>query len=153
MAKTTQFRRFQEECRGRRADECWIWKGYKRNADGYGSAMVAVARGVAKIKYVHRLMYEQAYGPIPDGLTLDHLCRNRACANPSHLEAVTLGENASRGHRLRQPKTVCVNGHDLTGDGVLMRQIGRYLHRVCRECVKARNAERYRRRKVAEAMA
>ncbi|MFJ4777405.1 HNH endonuclease signature motif containing protein [Streptomyces sp. NPDC088762] len=65
-------------------------------------------------RYTHRIMYEQAKGPIPEGLQIDHLCRNRACANPEHLEAVTQKENILRGtgpsaQQARQ--THCLNGH------------------------------------------
>jgi len=48
------------------------------------------------MQYVHRVMYEEDVGPIPDGLEIDHLCRNRACCNPAHLEPVTHSENVAR---------------------------------------------------------
>lgn len=71
---------------------CWIWTGL-RNEWGYGTAG---SRGLA-----HRVMYEQANGPIPEGLELDHLCRERACVNPLHLEAVTHTQNVLRGTATR----------------------------------------------------
>lgn len=69
---------------------CWEWqRGI--GPDGYGHAKRNGVQGGA-----HRYYYEQAKGPIPDGLEIDHLCRNRACVNPDHLEAVTRSVNASR---------------------------------------------------------
>jgi len=71
-------------------DECWPWRGF-RNQYGYGRFRVHYRRVVA-----HRVAYELTKGPIPAGLTIDHLCRNRLCVNPAHLEAVTLGTNIRR---------------------------------------------------------
>lgn len=89
---------------------CWLWLGGKRN--GYGR--INWQKG--SIKSVHRVSYELLRGSVPEGLVLDHLCRNRACINPSHLEPVTQQENVLRGegltaHRARQ--SVCIRGHPL----------------------------------------
>lgn len=70
---------------------CWIWQG-SLNHNGYGRAGSRLA---------HHRFYEEHLGPIPQGLTLDHLCRVRACINPEHLEPVTLRENVKRGARAR----------------------------------------------------
>lgn len=70
---------------------CWEFGGY-RNAGGYG---VAPYRG--KHNLTHRVSYERHIGPIPDGLVIDHLCRNKPCCNPRHLEAVEHNENIRRG--------------------------------------------------------
>lgn len=72
-------------------DDCWEWTGSK-NASGYGN--FRVPRGV--VTTAHRAVYEWLVGPIPEGLQLDHLCFNRICVNPGHMEPVTLRENVRR---------------------------------------------------------
>jgi len=73
--------------------DCWIWTGYKNG--GYGRFKTASGGSV----YAHRASYEFHVGPVPEGLYLDHLCRNRACINPDHLEPVTTEENIRRGEQ------------------------------------------------------
>ena len=88
---------------------CYIWTGCRVN--GYGQIKYA-----DKIRYTHRVMYEEVKGPIPFNLQLDHLCRNRACFNPDHLEPVTIKENILRGvgfAAMNARKTHCINGHIL----------------------------------------
>ena len=82
------------------ADSCWEWPWQKRN--GYGQ--------LAK-QQAHRVLYERLREPIPTGMQLDHLCRNRACVNPWHLEIVTQRENCRRA--ALAVHATCKNGHPL----------------------------------------
>lgn len=70
---------------------CWNWQ-WSTGSKEYGQL-----RDTGKTKRAHRVFYERAKGPIPKGLVIDHLCRNKRCVNPDHLEAVTQGENCRRG--------------------------------------------------------
>jgi hypothetical protein len=99
-----------------RSDGCWIWTGYL-HPSGYGQWWLPKPDGHRA--YAHRFAYEQIVGPIPDGLTLDHLCRNRACVNPVHLEPVTNRENILRGSgrsAVNVRKTECPKGHPYTAE-------------------------------------
>lgn len=84
---------------------CWEWTAYK-NPKGYGRFHMP-----DRLWLVHRLVYTWAYGEIRNKLVIDHLCRNRACVNPIHLEAVTQKVNCERG---RLVKSHCLRGHKLT---------------------------------------
>lgn len=76
---------------------CWVWQRV-RDRHGYGRTH----RESGKTALAHRVYYERLVGPIPDGLQLDHLCRNHACVNPEHLEPVTNRENVIRGIEARK---------------------------------------------------
>jgi hypothetical protein len=102
--------------------KCWTWTG-AINSSGYGHAWSA-----GKMVAVHRVAYETLVGPIPAGLDIDHLCRNRACYNPTHLEPVTRQENARRGAVLI---THCPAGHAYEGANLYVDPEG---HRRCRDC-------------------
>jgi HNH endonuclease len=76
-------------------DECWLWRG-QISPSGYGRIDINNHAG-----YAHRYVYERERGPIPNGLQLDHLCRVRACVNPSHLQPVSRAENIRRGRKAK----------------------------------------------------
>ena len=111
-------------------DGCWLWEGMI-NDDGYGRVKI---KGV---KYMaHRVMYQRLVGEIPEGLTLDHLCRQRSCVNPHHLEVVTRGENARRSPR------ICTDPLHRT---MTYYRKGK-AERQCRTCKNERRRERRRAR-------
>lgn len=108
---------------------CWEWTGSKTRRYG--------AFWLDGQKYAHRVAFTLLRGPIPDGLTLDHLCRNPPCVNPDHLEAVTQGENVARGNSppaRHGRKTQCVNGHEFTPENTYTRPDGTGRH--CRACMR-----------------
>lgn len=80
-----------------KSDSCWLWTGALFPSNGYGALHLDGAAVPA-----HRVSYELNVGPIPDGLTIDHLCRVRACVRPDHLEPVTQAENLRRARPYRQ---------------------------------------------------
>lgn len=115
-------------------DECWEWLA-SRDRKGYGKLGHALA---------HRCSYELFVGPIPEGLTLDHLCRNHGCVNPAHLEPVTRLANTHRGpYNPRQ--TQCKRGHFLTDENVYVAPGTGF--RACRQCKRFHDQESKRRKK------
>ena len=120
-----------------KGDGCWQWVGAIQGA-GYGAFWTG-----PKCKLAHRIAYEHLVELIPDGLVIDHLCRNRACVNPAHMEVVTGRVNTLRGETLaaRQvARTHCPRGHPYSGDNLIIRGGKRF----CRECQKIHNTTRGR---------
>lgn len=115
---------------------CWEWQG-AITSSGYGTWWVN-----KRLTPAHRVMYERHKGAIPEGLDLDHLCRNRKCVNPDHLEPVTRQENWRRGiaGQWQTIKTECPKGHPYNARNTRYTKQG---WRVCRVCDAIR-AARYR---------
>ena len=119
---------------------CWEWQAAK-DTKGYG-----VFNPNGTLVRSHRFAYENLVGPIPEGLQLDHLCRNRICVNPDHLEPVTQGVNTDRGTaRIRLSIqganiTHCPRGHEYTEENTHVNK--RNGTRKCRKCHRDRERER-----------
>ena len=106
--------------------ECWEWTAFK-NREGYGAFRVGPV-----VVRSHRFAYEALVGPIPGWLVIDHLCRNRGCVNPAHMETVTREENGRRQVSYALAKTHCPRGHEYSAENTY-REPGR-THRQCRKC-------------------
>jgi hypothetical protein len=118
---------------------CWIFRGALTK--GYGAIGGGGRHGGPR--YAHRVAYEELVGPIPDGLHIDHLCREPRCCNPMHLEPVPHGENILRGNTWaakNAAKTHCVNGHafDEANTDIWHGQ------RKCKQCNRDRQRGYYR---------
>lgn len=128
----------------RKGDVCWNWTG-AISSGGYGNFYTGGGRAAARHVHAHRFAYELLIDPIPEGMCLDHLCRNRKCVNPDHLEVVTRGENVLRGDTLAgraARATKCKHGHPFD---VANTYITREGHRHCRACGRRRALEKARR--------
>lgn len=120
---------------------CWEWLG-SLQPNGYGTLGVGQrSLGQKRTLYAHRVSYEIFIGKIPTGLDLDHLCRNRRCINPMHLEPVTRSINNKRGigatilGKINASKKFCKNGHQFNAENTRHRKSG---GRACRICENSR---------------
>lgn len=115
---------------GEMGDGCWEWL---RVHDRYGKVTVQ-----GRTTLAHRAVWELLVGPIPEGLFIDHLCRNTRCVNPDHLEPVTPTENAHRGNGYRVGWTHCIRGHIWSDSNTYINPNG---SRECRSCRALRKAK------------
>lgn len=135
-----------------RTDNCWLWTGAIQSR-GYGSFGI----GDKRTETAHRIAYLTFVGPIPDGLELDHLCLNKRCVRPDHLEAVTAQVNNQRARdngqtspsplsRLNASKIACPAGHFYSPDNTYTNPQG---HRQCRTCKRESDRRRVARLRAA----
>ena len=133
----SEVQRFLSKIEFRSGSACWWWKA-RQVGSGYGG-FYAGGRNIR----AHRWAYERWRGTIPAGLQLDHLCRNRLCVRPAHLEIVTNRVNVLRGigpTAQNARKTHCPQGHQYSGSNLYVSPEG---WRCCRACHSARSLRRY----------
>jgi hypothetical protein len=121
-----------------KGEDCWEWTAGRNGAD-YGAF-----RADGRAQRAHRFAYELLIGPIPDGLHIDHLCRNRGCVNPAHMEVVTNAINTQRGlaGAHNASKTHCPHGHAYTAANTYLNSRG---VRECWTCKRRRARDWWRR--------
>lgn len=125
-----KFRAFVRKTKYDKCTSCLEWIGSKEDKMGYGKFVYENGQ------YAHRYSYEYFIGPIPDGMTIDHLCENPSCVNPFHLTLATQRDNILRGNNIcarNARKTHCKRGHEFTPENTMLLRGGR---RQCRECTR-----------------
>lgn len=134
----------------READECWLWP-LSTTRGGYGQVTWR-----NKHWQVHRLAWTMVNGPIPNGMTIDHLCRTPLCYNPAHLRVLSRSENSSDNGSSR--RTHCPQGHEYTSENTAFRtkrqqraggQVVVGVQRECRQCCRDRAAAAYYKKKAS----
>lgn len=121
------------------SDGCWLWSGA---AGGGGYGHLGMHGRTVK---AHRVSWALHRGEIADSMYLDHLCRNRLCVRPDHLEVVTPSVNTSRGHNsLRPQRKACKKGHPIAGDNKLTTVVSGHPWTTCRICFMESARERNR---------
>ena len=123
---------------------CWLWQGHIQKY-GYGHFGWKHADGRWGPRRAHRVAYELFVGPIPDGLTIDHLCGVRHCVNPAHLRAVTQRVNTLRNSSpaaVNARAASCRRGHPLSGENLQIINSSTGVKRRCKECARARRVAR-----------
>lgn len=132
--------RFRQKISVQSGTGCWIWIAGGHGGGRYGGYSPTHSRKV----YAHRYSFEFFFGPVPSGLQIDHLCRNKRCVNPLHMEATTGQMNTMRGMNFPiQDGQHCQKGHPLFGPNLYMEGSTRR----CRTCLKAR-MKRYKQRQM-----
>ncbi len=136
----------------KRPNGCWIWTA-SDDGKGYGRFWICGKQFVR----AHRFAYEMLVGQIPDGMQIDHLCREHRCVNPDHLELVTNRENQLRGIGFvaeNARKTQCKNGHEFNDANTIFRRVrGNNVRRDCRACQRLSQRTYYQRKHAPSAAA
>jgi len=127
-------RRFKDKLLLSPDTDCIVYTGADRS-DGYKGFYITHKRQVL----AHRLAYELFVGETTPGLVINHICGNRACCAPNHLEEITQYENSEKGHSWDR-KTHCVNGHEYSPDNTYWRtNAGGYRVQRCKTCTLSQN--------------
>lgn len=131
----------------KKTPKCWTWETATSN--GYGSFTSGKKLGYGTLP--HRIAWTLLKGPIPAGLTIDHLCRIKTCVNPAHLDPVTMKINTLRGISpiARQAKqTYCIHGHPLFGNNLKLVSRRNRIWRRCVTCSRLNSNDRYYKNKI-----
>lgn len=130
---------------------CILWWGTIHHT-GYGQHSFRRGDKTFSIR-AHRLIWEECFGEIPEGLVVRHKCDNPPCVNPEHLELGTYGDNnrdrVDRGRDAKKSQTHCVHGHEFTEDNTYVKKNG---SRICNTCNRIRSRDRYQQRKKTQCM-